>query len=44
MYQPVVDKQLVDTGGKMMVLEWILDELFAHGHKVPVFSEFVTIA
>jgi len=43
MYQPVVDEQLVDTGGKMMVLEWILDELFARGHKVLVFSQFVTM-
>ena len=43
-YQPVVDKQLVDAGGKMMVLEWLLDELFARGHKVLlVFSQFVTM-
>jgi ATP-dependent DNA helicase len=43
-YQPVVDKQLVDAGGKMMVLERLLDKLFAHGHKVLlVFSQFVTM-
>ncbi|KAI0268916.1 P-loop containing nucleoside triphosphate hydrolase protein [Russula aff. rugulosa BPL654] len=43
-YQPVVDKQLVDAGGKMMVLERLLDELFARGHKVLlVFSQFVTM-
>jgi len=32
--QPVVDEQLVDASGKMMVLERLLDELFARGHKV----------
>lgn len=42
-YQPVVDEQLVDASGKMMVLERLLDELFARGHKVLVFSQFVTM-
>ena len=41
--QPVVDEQLVDASGKMMVLERLLDELFARGHKVLVFSQFVTM-
>jgi ATP-dependent DNA helicase len=39
----VVDKQLVDASGKMMVLERLLDALFARGHKVLVFSQFVTM-
>ena len=41
--QPVVDEQLVDASGKMMVLERLLDDLFARGHKVLVFSQFVTM-
>lgn len=41
--QPVVDEQLVDASGKMMILERLLDELFARGHKVLVFSQFVTM-
>jgi ATP-dependent DNA helicase len=42
-HQPVVDEQLVDASGKMMVLERLLDALFARGHKVLVFSQFVTM-
>lgn len=42
-YQPVVDEQLVDASGKMMVLERLLDALFVRGHKVLVFSQFVTM-
>jgi ATP-dependent DNA helicase len=39
--QPVVDKQLVDTSGKMMVLgERLLDDLFACGHKVLMFLRY----
>jgi ATP-dependent DNA helicase len=38
-----VDEQLADASGKMMVLERLLDELFARGHKVLVFSQFVTM-
>jgi ATP-dependent DNA helicase len=41
--QPVINKELVTASGKMMVLERLLDELFAHGHKVLVFSQFVTM-
>jgi len=41
--QPVVDEQLVDASGKMMVLEQLLDALFERGHKVLVFSQFVTM-
>jgi ATP-dependent DNA helicase len=40
---PVVDEQLVDASGKMMVLERLLEALFARGHKVLVFSQFVTM-
>jgi len=41
--QPVVDEQLVDASGKMMVLERLLEALFERGHKVLVFSQFVTM-
>jgi hypothetical protein len=33
---------LVDASGKMMVLERLLDELFARDQKVLVFLQFVT--
>ncbi|KIN93828.1 hypothetical protein M404DRAFT_35699 [Pisolithus tinctorius Marx 270] len=36
-------EELVDTSGKMMVLERLLDELFARGHKVLLFSQFTTM-
>jgi ATP-dependent DNA helicase len=36
----VVNDQLVDVSGKMMVLERLLDALFARGHKVLIFSQF----
>ena len=42
-HQPVVDEQLVDASGKMMVLERLLEALFEGGHKVLVFSQFVTM-
>jgi ATP-dependent DNA helicase len=41
--EPVVDEQLVDASGKMMVLERLLESLFERGHKVLVFSQFVTM-
>jgi len=40
MQQPVVDEQLIDVSGKMMVLERLLDAPFERGHKVLVFSQF----
>ena len=43
MHQHVMDEELVDASGKMMVLERLLDALFARGHKVLVFSQFVTM-
>ena len=41
--QPVLNDELVNASGKMMVLERLLDELFARGHKVLVFSQFKTM-
>ncbi|OBZ72924.1 Lymphoid-specific helicase [Grifola frondosa] len=41
--QPVVNEQLVNGSGKMMVLERLLDELFKRGHKVLLFSQFTTM-
>ena len=40
---PVVDEQLVDASGKMMVLERLLEALSERGHKVLVFLQFVTM-
>jgi len=39
----VVNDELVNASGKMMVLERLLDELFRRGHKVLVFSQFTTM-
>jgi ATP-dependent DNA helicase len=39
----VIDEQLVNASGKMMVLERLLDELFKRGHKVLLFSQFTTM-
>ena len=36
-------EELVDSSGKMMVLERLLDELFARKHKVLLFSQFRTM-
>ncbi|EIM84752.1 uncharacterized protein STEHIDRAFT_122727 [Stereum hirsutum FP-91666 SS1] len=41
--QLVINHELVNASGKMMVLERLLDELFERGHKVLVFSQFVTM-
>ena len=41
--QPVVDEQLIDASGKVMVLERLLEAPFERGHKVLVFSQFVTM-
>ncbi|KAG6331467.1 hypothetical protein ID866_7620 [Astraeus odoratus] len=40
---PATAEDLVDNSGKMMVLERLLDELFARGHKVLLFSQFTTM-
>lgn len=36
-------EELVDSSGKMMVLERLLDELFTRKHKVLLFSQFTTM-
>ena len=41
--QPVLNDELVNASGKMMILERLLDELFDRGHKVLVFSQFKTM-
>ncbi|PIL34554.1 hypothetical protein GSI_03332 [Ganoderma sinense ZZ0214-1] len=41
--EPVLGDELVTTSGKMMVLERLLDALFARGHKVLLFSQFTTM-
>jgi len=41
--QHVVDEQLVNASGKMMVLDRLLGELFKRGHKVLLFSQFTTM-
>ena len=38
--QPVINEDLVHASGKMMMLDRLLDELFARGHKVLLFSQF----
>lgn len=42
-HQPIMNSELVDASGKMMVLERLLDELFARKHKVLLFSQFTTM-
>ena len=39
----VLDEQLVDASGKMMVLDRLLEELFRRKHKVLLFSQFTTM-
>ncbi|KAI0370750.1 hypothetical protein BV20DRAFT_966264 [Pilatotrama ljubarskyi] len=41
--EPVLNEELVNASGKMMVLERLLDELFKRGHKVLLFSQFTTM-
>lgn len=38
--QPIINEDLAHASGKMMMLERLLDELFARGHKVLLFSQF----
>ncbi|KAG7452973.1 uncharacterized protein BT62DRAFT_925514 [Guyanagaster necrorhizus] len=42
-HQPALDNRVVDTSGKMMVLDRLLDELFRRKHKVLLFSQFTTM-
>ena len=41
--QPVVSKQLIEASGKMLLLNRLLVELFARGHKVLIFSQFTSM-
>lgn len=41
--QPTLDEELVNSSGKMMVLDRLLGELFKRGHKVLLFSQFTTM-
>ncbi|KAF7986864.1 hypothetical protein HWV62_12596 [Athelia sp. TMB] len=41
--QPVLNEDLVNASGKMMVLDRLLDELFRRKHKVLLFSQFTTM-
>ncbi|KAG0372653.1 hypothetical protein BGX24_012763 [Mortierella sp. AD032] len=40
---PVVSEDLLNSSGKMLVLNRLLDALFARGHKVLIFSQFTTM-
>jgi ATP-dependent DNA helicase len=42
-FQPVMNEELVNVSGKMMVLERLLEELFRRNHKVLIFSQFTTM-
>lgn len=39
----VVNKDLINASGKMLMLNRLLDELFSRGHKVLIFSQFTTM-
>lgn len=41
--QPVINDDLVNASGKMMVLDRLLSELFKRKHKVLLFSQFTTM-
>jgi ATP-dependent DNA helicase len=41
--QPILNEELVDASGKMMVLDRLLGELFKRGHKVLLFTQFTTM-
>ncbi|KAF9929366.1 hypothetical protein FBU30_001632 [Linnemannia zychae] len=40
---PVVSEDLLNASGKMLILNRLLDALFARGHKVLIFSQFTTM-
>jgi ATP-dependent DNA helicase len=42
-HQPILDEDLVNASGKMMVLDRLLCELFRRKHKVLLFSQFTTM-
>jgi SNF2 family DNA or RNA helicase len=39
----IVDDNLVNASGKMLLLQRLLDALFDRGHKVLIFSQFTTM-
>ncbi|SPO27979.1 related to proliferation associated SNF2-like protein [Ustilago trichophora] len=39
----LVNKDLINASGKMLMLNRLLDELFQRGHKVLIFSQFTTM-
>lgn len=39
----VINDELVNASGKMLVLDKLLTELFRRGHKVLLFSQFTTM-
>ena len=41
--QEVINDELVNASGKMLVLDRLLTELFKRGHKVLLFSQFTTM-
>ncbi|EGN97722.1 hypothetical protein SERLA73DRAFT_184544 [Serpula lacrymans var. lacrymans S7.3] len=41
--QPIMNEELINLSGKMMVLERLLGELFRRKHKVLLFSQFTTM-
>lgn len=42
-HDEVVNDELVNASGKMLVLNRLLDELFRRDHKVLIFSQFTTM-
>lgn len=41
--QPILNGELIDASGKMMMLDRLLGELFRRKHKVLLFSQFTTM-
>jgi ATP-dependent DNA helicase len=41
--EPVLGAELVNASGKMMVLDRLLRELLKRGHRVLIFTQFVTV-
>lgn len=42
-HMPILNEEIVDASGKMMVLDRLLVELFKRKHKVLLFSQFTTM-
>lgn len=41
--EEIVNEDLINASGKMLLLNRLLDALFAKGHKVLIFSQFTTM-